>query len=150
MTGAESARRERQTSTRGESYRPPKPGAGFNDRLAADVQKRFRGDVRFQIVTFCKHCAVPAEQAATPQDENRVRSEMSGVVNDSVTALIRCGIRVQEIDGLSQRNLLTAVRFWHQQGHAPGTVRWRVAVLRSFNRVRGRHMPLLRDGSREV
>lgn len=137
-------------STRADRYRPPQAGAGFNERLAADVQKRFPGDMRFQVAMFCKHCSVPADQAGRLQDEQRARFEMGGVVNDSVNALVRCGVRVQNLGELSQKNLLTAVRFWRQKGHAHGTIRWRVAVLRSFTRLLGRHMPMLREGSGEL
>jgi hypothetical protein len=131
------------------TYQPPVAGPDFNRRLADDLQKRFRGDIRFQVAKFCKLAEIRENEAAPFGGEMKVRYDMGDVLQNCVTGLHPCGIRLHNLQDLTQKNVLTLTRYWAQKGDTVGTIRWRVAVLRGFFRLTGRHTPLLVGNSNE-
>ena len=138
----------RPTTSRSKAYAPPKRGPGYNERLGQDIQKRYRGDPRFQIAMFCKHVDWGAPEEPRRPKERRLRFEMGEVLQLCVTHLLSSsGIRLRNLQELSQTHVLMLVRYWQQQGDSDGLIRARVAKIRKCFSLLNKYSPLLANSA---
>lgn len=133
-----------RTARRSKPYAPPKPGPGYNERLAQDILKRYRGDSRFQVAIFCKHLNWGDLEESGSPSERRLRFEMGEVLQLCVTHLVSSsGIRLQNLSELSQKHVLMLVRYWQRRSDPDGLIGRRVAMIRKCFSLLNKHAPLL-------
>jgi len=107
-------------------------GVGLHSRLMQDLKKQYRGDPRKQIAVFLERATLPAASGRHREVGEKTRSDYGFILQQCVTDLRDSRIYLESIADLSQKTVITLVRYWGELGHAEGTIQWRVSILRRF------------------
>ena len=113
-------------------------GAGAHRTLFAQACARHPGNPQAQFASYLASAVVPAATGRRRQVSDKTRTDYGDTLK-ALPALLRALRRpLQNASELGRAHVLALLRHWQQQGHAEGTIQWRVSLLRRFFTLVGR------------
>lgn len=139
--GEEAARHHPRTQGRDGAQRAPARrarGEGDHRTLFAQACARHPGNPQAQFAAYLAGAVVPAATGRRRQVSDKTRTDYGDTLK-ALPALLRALRRpLQNASELGRAHVLALLRHWEQQGHAEGTIQWRVSLLRRFFTLVGR------------
>lgn len=113
-------------------------GQGTHRTLFAQACARHPGNAQAQFASYLASAVVPAATGRRRQVSDKTRTDYGDTLK-AVPALLRTLRRpLQNASELGRPHVLALLRHWELQGHAEGTIQWRVSLLRRFFTLVGR------------
>ena len=113
-------------------------GEGTHRALFAQACGRHPGNPQAQFAAYLASAVVPAATGRRRQVSDKTRTDYGDMLK-GLPALLRALRRpLQNASELGRPHVLALLRHWEQQGHAEGTIQWRVSLLRRFFTLVGR------------
>lgn len=113
-------------------------GEGAHRALFAAACARHPGNPQAQFATYLAGAVMPAATGRRREVSDKTRTDYGDTLK-ALPALLRALRRpLQNASELGRAHVLALLRHWEQQGHAEGTIQWRLSLLRRFFTLVGR------------
>ena len=96
------------------------------------IQREHSDDPRTQISEFLARVPLLSAIGRSRELAETTRSHYGNILQQAVTDLRARRVHLRNIGELSQKQVINLLKYWGEQGHADGTIQWRVSVLRRF------------------
>lgn len=113
-------------------------GEGEHARLMKTVLAKAPRNPRKQIAEFLGDARLISTNGTRRELSDKSRSDYGAILQQCITDLAERKVHIDNLTDLSTKNVITLVRYWGEQGHAEGTIAWRVSILRRFLTMIGR------------